>query len=147
MPIRYPPRREPRVLAIARSPTGLAFAVADPWVIRGSGFAPCSRRSEMAAIRRMVRREKPTALASPDHRFPALRRLAREFGIPFVRAPVPELPVPIASELYPELPLLAPEVLGRLAALAVSHVLHSSVPPRTYAACRLRTALRRARAP
>ena len=30
MPIRYPPRREPRVLAVATIPSGLAFAVVQP---------------------------------------------------------------------------------------------------------------------
>ena len=35
MPIRYPPRREPRVLAVSLTPKYVAFAVVDPWV----GFA------------------------------------------------------------------------------------------------------------
>lgn len=148
MPIRYPPRREPRILAVARSPNGLAFAIADPWVIRGSGHADCSRRSEASAVRRIIRREKPTAVVSTDiDLLPAVQRAAETTSIPWLRSQVPKVPVVIASELYPELPLLAPGDLGPLAALAISYVLHSTIPPRSYAACRLRSALRRARAP
>ena len=56
MPIRYPPRREPRVLALATIPAGLVFAVVDPWVVRGTGQASCGRRTRSAAILRLVRR-------------------------------------------------------------------------------------------
>jgi hypothetical protein len=146
MTIRYPPRREPRVLAVGSSPFGLDFAAADPWVVRSAGHGTCRPRSRVAALARLVRREKPTALigAGPGLRR-TLRHVGRAQGIPVVTDPVPHLPRAIATELYPELPLLAPGRLGRLAATAISAVLHAHIPPRRYEPRRHRTPARRAR--
>lgn len=146
MTIRYPPRREPRVLAIAEDPAGLAFAVADPWVVRGAGKIPCRPRSRLAAVSRLVRREKPTALAVVT---PALRRtvhrVGRAQGIPVVPDPLPDLPRAIARELYPEVPVLAPDALNSVATAAIAAVLHAPIPPRKYAPRRRHPPVRRPR--
>ncbi len=134
MPYRFPPRREPRILAVAVVVRGLAFVVVDPWVIRGSGRIHCREPSRTAALLRLVRREKPTAVVAAG---PALaraaERIARECGIAAVRRPDEEIPVDIAQELFPELPLFAPGDLSPLAALAISAVLHVTPHPRRYA--------------
>jgi hypothetical protein len=145
MTIRYPPRREPRVLAAGIAASGLAFAAADPWVLRSAGHCPCQPRSRTAALARLVRREKPTALVAADPVLvPTLRRVGRAQGVPVVIGRLPPLPRRIASELYPELPLLAPGRLGRVAVAAIATVLHASIPPR-YAPRRHRSPARRAR--
>ena len=102
-------------------------------------MAPASsrsdRRSIRAALRRLIRREKPTALVASD---PGLReklvRAARRDG-PGVVLHAPAMP-PAASprELYPELPLFAPRAAWeRVARLAIAVVLHSPVTHSTYA--------------
>jgi hypothetical protein len=134
MPIRYPPRREPRVLAVAVIPTGLAFAVVDPWIVRSTGRTRCRRHTRRAAILRLVRREKPTAITTADAALiEHITKIAKHCGIAVIKKRVPKMPVAIASDLYPELPLFAPGKLGRLAALAISAVLHVTPQSRLYA--------------
>jgi len=141
MPTRLPPRREPRVLAVAQHGNKLLWAVADPWEIRGTGSAALSARTTTLVLRRLVRREKPTLVVTADKRLKgALRRAARSLGVPMTTK-LPRLPSsPSARTPYPELCVLAPKAsLERLCRLAIAIVLHSSIPIRPYAACRNRT--------
>ncbi len=145
MPIRYPPRREPRVLAVGMISTGLAFAVVDPWVVRSTGRTRCRHRTRRAAILRLVRREKPTAIATANTPIiKIVEQVAMRCGIAVIEKRVPRLPVSIATDMFPELPLFAPGKLGRLAAMAISAVLHITPQSRHYAAARHNTAQRRA---
>ena len=146
MPIRHPPRREPRILAVGTIPNGLAFTVVDPWIIRGSGRLRCREPSRRSAILRLVRREKPTALVTADVALvvPA-SSVADRCGIAMIEKRPPRIPVPIAKDLYPELPLFAPGRLSRLAALGISAVLNLSPSSRTYAHSRHHPTQRRAR--
>jgi hypothetical protein len=134
MPIRYPPRREPRILAVDLANNGLAFVSVDPWVIRSAGRIGCRARSRSAALSRLIRREKPTAVATPSAALaPFLRRAARRLELPAVEDPLPALLPSVATDLYPELPVLAPDsALARLSAFAISAVLNARVPSRTY---------------
>jgi hypothetical protein len=147
MSIRYPPRREPRVLAVEPAPTGLAFVSVDPWGIRSAGRTSCRARSRSAALSRLIRREKPTAVATPSATLgPCLRRAARGLELPVVEGPLPPLEPSVAVDLYPELPVLAPgSALGRLAPFAISAVLNARVPSRRYAPRRHHAAQRPAR--
>lgn len=134
MPIRHPPRREPRVLAVGLIPHGLAFAVIDPWVIRSSGRMRCREPSRGAAILRLIRREKPTSIIVSDSSLaPLAEHGAKACGIGFVQKRPMRIPTPIAKELYPELPLFAPGHLSRIAALGISTVLHRNPIARKYA--------------
>lgn len=141
MPTRLPPRREPRVLAVAKRPPSLLWAVADPWELRGSGTLDCTKRSETLALRRLIRREKPTVIvAANDGLEDTVRRASRGSRVPFVRATTDLPPTRIAADLYPELPLFAPmRPLSRTARVAIATVLHSFPPPRPYAPRRHRT--------
>jgi hypothetical protein len=134
MPIRYPPRREPRVLAVDLADKGLAFVSVDPWMIRSAGRTSCRPRSRSDALSRLIRREKPTAVATPSVALaPSVRRAARRLELPVVEGPLPALLPSVAADLYPELPVLAPDpALARLSAFAISAVLNARVPSRTY---------------
>jgi len=146
MNITHPPRREPRVLALAVTPKGLHFACADPWHLRSAGPVRCTNHSKSAALLRVARREKPTALFSPDDSLgDVLQDIARVTGAVVIPGPLPHLPVHIARDLYPDLPLVAPGSLGLIAALAISAVLNGTVRPRTYASHRHPTPIRRNR--
>lgn len=134
MPIRTPPRREPRVLAIAGSRYGLRFVVADPWEIRSAGLAPCNRASRGVALHRLIRRENPTALAGTRAIRGELRRVSRGVGLGVVTRDLPTLPLAVAADLYPELPLMAPaKATKHVAVRAIAAVLHANIPPRKYA--------------
>ncbi len=133
MPIRYPPRREPRVLAIALTAGRIAFAVADPWVVRGTGQRPCSARARPDAVARLVCREKPTTIVAANPAAEHWLRRRKSLAIPIVERPRAHLPRQVASELYPELPLLAAGRLGPVAAVAIATVLHTNPPSRQYA--------------
>jgi len=135
MAVLRPPRREPRILAVASSKHGIAWAVADPWELRGSGTTPCRCRSRRLAIVRLLRREKPTAIVTEDRAIRRLvARIARLSRLAIVGEALPELAEQIAGELYPELRLRAPtRILARLALLAIRAALHSEPKPRTYA--------------
>lgn len=146
MPFRYPPRKEPRVLAVGKIRNGLAFTVIDPWVIRGSGRMHCREPSHRAAILRLVRREKPTMVVTSDADLVEPSQVvAKTCGITIVTKRPPHIPIAIATDLYPDLPLFAPGRLSRLAALGISAVLNLSPSPRTYAHSRHNPAQRRAR--
>jgi hypothetical protein len=131
MPTYRPPRREPRVLAITRSRSGLLFASVDPWEIRSTGRV--ARDAPVAAaLRRLVRQEKPSLVALS----PALRRSlgAEALPIPVARLPAAPVAVQIASALYPDIALMAPRPAhARLCRLAVSLVLGGDIPKRPYA--------------
>ena len=89
-------------------------------------------------------REKPTAITTADTSLlEIVSHVATQCGIAFLKKRAPKLPVAIASELYPELPLFAPGRLGRLAALGISAVLNRIPSPRTYASTRHNPAERR----
>jgi hypothetical protein len=134
MPIRFPPRREPRILSVATIQNGLIFTVVDPWVIRGSGRLRCREPSYRSAMIRLVRREKPTAIVTNDVALTeAARTVASHCGIAMITKRPPRIPVSIAKDLYPELPLFAPGRLSRLAALGISAVLNRTTSHRTYA--------------
>jgi hypothetical protein len=144
MTVRHPPRREPRVLAVSLAPTGLHFACADPWVVRSAGPIRGTIRSRTAALLRVARREKPTALFSTDASLELqIKSVARITGAVVIAGPLPHLPVHVARDLYLDLNLVAPGSLGPIAALAISAVLHGTVPSRTYANHRHPTPLRR----
>lgn len=138
MQTHYPPRREPRVLAVLPARRGLAFAVVDPWEIRAAGIERCGPESIAYAIVRLVRREKAVAIAcGRKSLLPAVKRAAAVTRIGFVAEPPPTLPVGIAADLYPELAVHAPtKRLKNAAAVAIAAVLHSNIPSRKYAACR-----------
>lgn len=134
MPTLYPPRREPRALAISVLPAVIAYAVVDPWEIRASGAVSCRPRSRLAAILRLLRREKPTMIVTVGQALsPVLGRAARTADVPVAQARPPPLPVPVARELYPELATLVAPKLHPLAALAIAAVLHAPHLPRSYA--------------
>ena len=144
MPIAHPPRREPRVLALTRVPRGVCFAVIDPWNVRSSGVCHIARRSEPSAIRRLIARERPTALTARDEALlPALRRAITGTGVGIVTGTLPTLPVAVARDLYPELGRFAPtRALQRAAVRAIAAILHGNIPTRLYASSRQRTVLR-----
>lgn len=141
MPLRFPPRREPRVLALVRVDRGFHYATADPWELRGTGSVDCEARALAPSIARLVRREKPTIAVtrSPALREP-MRRACRRYGIAVGAVRHPGVPLPIARDLYPELPLRAPtpslEVAG---ALAIAAVLYAKNTHRHYAPRRKRS--------
>jgi len=141
--ILQPPRREPRVLAVARVPRGLTFAVIDPWTVRAAGTCFIARGTEHWSLRRLIRRERPTACASSSPELLAALRLAtRGTGVGIVTGALPTLPVPVAAELFPELELHAPtRAQKRVAVLAIAAVLHGNIPTRPYATARQRTLL------
>lgn len=132
MPCSYPPRREPRILAIVPCRGGIAWVVVDPWEIRGAGTA--RTQSRQATVRRLMRREKPSALvtsAASLHRI-----LARGGGRmdPTLLAPrSPNIPPEIARDLYPEFDLYATTPSVRLAAsLAITTCIYAPIPTRSY---------------
>jgi hypothetical protein len=128
------------VLAVSRSPTGLRFAVADPWELRTASAVDCREVSLGPALLRIARREKPTLLVVGDGSHDAaLRRPAARValwaGIAIMTQGLPALPQMIAQDMYPELPLRAPSPeLAKIAALAISAVLYAErpVPSRHY---------------
>lgn len=135
MPTFRPPRREPRLLAVAITRAGIAFAVADPWEVRSAGTVASTARARRLVLVRLVRREKPTAIVAEGR---AIRRLAaavgRELGLAVVPPPLPTLPIRTARDLYPELPIHAPtSALERLAVLAIAAVLNAEPTSRLYA--------------
>jgi hypothetical protein len=138
MPTRFPPRREPRVLAVARTDTRLFWAVVDPYELRGTGELECSERAESRMLRRLIRREKPTVITTADGRLAEkAERIARGSLVPFVAPPAAHRPRRVDAELYRELPLFAPRRgLARVAALAIATVLQSPIPRRPYAKSR-----------
>lgn len=130
-----PPRREPRLAAIALRERKLVWVVCDPFEIRSAGELPITRRALRDAIHRLVKREKPTVIASPDHALgEELTPMFRRLGLSIVAGRFPPLPVPVASELYPELPIHCPtRALAKLATVALSAMLHAPRQPRHYA--------------
>lgn len=133
MPIHRPPRREPRVIAIARTRTRLSFVTVDPWEVRSSGSLPLGRSLRHALVR-LFRLEKPTAFTISGAFLRRAITKIREVTVPLVAAPT-ELPeASVAADLYPELVLMATRPTHRrLARLAIAVVLAGDIPPRTYA--------------
>lgn len=138
---RLPPRREPRVLALSRSPTGIRYAVADPWELRSAGGIQCRDASVGPSLLRIARREKPTLIVVGSGPGDAalkrpIARVALRLRIAMVTQALPGLPLAIAQDLYPELPLRAPSPeVATVASLAISAVLYAErpVPSRHYA--------------
>jgi hypothetical protein len=123
------------VLALIRAPTGLHYATADPWELRSVGTLACNDRLLRHAIARLVRKEKPSSIVagSPSLRFPA-KYAAKTFGIRVLDAPSEIPPIPVASDLYPELGLRATSAaLVKVARLAIASVLYNPVSSRRYA--------------
>jgi hypothetical protein len=146
MPLRKPPRREPRVLALGRDQRHILWATVDAWEIRSAGRVVRRARSERPAITRLVRREKPTALVIQDAALrEAVHAVARARRLPVIEPAPAAIPVDVAADLYPEFTLQCPSGdLARLAALALSSVLHADPPSRSYAPRRNRPARRAA---
>lgn len=143
MTTRYPPRREPRVLALIPAPYVTRWAVADPWEIRGAGCTRSFNLPRATLLARLVRREHPTVIVVPRASIPRFRAAARMLGVAIVPASFPKLPARIAADLYPEFWLHAPSRPLRQAVLqAASAVLHGQFPPRHYATSRHRPLLR-----
>ena len=133
MPIRTPPRREPRVLAAAGSRHGLRFAVVDPWEVRSAGLVKCDRASRVDALRKLIRREKPTALAGTPSIRAELCEAFTESRLGVVTRDFPTLPPPVAADLYPELVLVAPKIATQQVVVrAIAAVLHANIPTRHY---------------
>lgn len=144
MTFRYPPRREPRVLAIAPDSHRLLWVVADPWEIRGAGRPRCSIRAQPSAVLRLARRERPTVIVAAHRNFKRLRHVLADLGVPFLPISFPIAPDPIVAELFPEIALHATtRALRKVAVAAVSAVLHGQFPSRNYATSRNKTILRR----
>lgn len=131
------------MLAATRVVGGVAFAVADPWNVRAAGTIRIPRAAFSWALRRLIRRERPTAVFAPGPELVNAARVAsRGISVGIVTGSLPTLPVAIASDLYPELQLHAPtRALQRVAVLAIAAVLHGNVPTRKYATTRHRTPL------
>jgi hypothetical protein len=142
MPIRLPPRREPRVLALVRSRNGFHYATADPWEVRSAGRVTCHGRALTPAVARLAQREKPTLLVtrSPSLLAP-MRRAAKRMGVA-AQGDRLQIPLPsIAEDLYPELRMRAPTpALAQVATLAIAAVLYARAPSRRYAPRRNRPA-------
>ncbi|MFI5300416.1 MAG: hypothetical protein ACHREM_20195 [Polyangiales bacterium] len=130
-----PPRREPRVLALARSRRQLLWVVVDPYEVRAAGDVDVRAASVAAAVRRLLHREKPTLVAMPKLALALdIRALVEARGLPLVSGRMPPLPVDVATELFPELPLhCSSPRLASLAAYAIATTLHAPHQPRRYA--------------
>lgn len=120
---------------MSRVAHGLHWAVADPWEVRGAGRTPCRARSERLAIVKLIRREKPTAVACETKRLrTSVHQVAKVNGVATVDEPPPVLEAELARDLYPEAAIRAPtDALLRLASVAISAVLHADIPTRRYA--------------
>jgi hypothetical protein len=145
MTILRPPRREPRALALVQTAHGIAFAVVDPWELRSCGVERCGPLARQLAIRRIIRREKPTVVTANTPPLIRLAGLATEhLRVPVV---VPDLPLPpsdIARDLVRGMAYQAPtRVLQKVVGLALATVLHSQETHRTHAP-RIHPTLRRA---
>jgi len=135
MPLRLPPRREPRALALVRSQAGFSYAVADPWELRSAGSILCRDLTLGPAVARVIRREKPTLVVTHDRELkgPA-ERAAKRLGITATDAGLPNLPLVIATDLFPELRMRAPTPsLSKAGVLAIAAVLYAESPSRNYA--------------
>jgi hypothetical protein len=131
-----PPRREPRVLAIARISDAILWAVVDPFEVRSTGTTPITtERAIPRAVRRLVKCTKPTVIATLDHDLAkTITSTARRLGLPLVADRFPSLPAAIAADLFPEFPTQCPtKPLARLATHAIAVVLHAPIHPRKYA--------------
>lgn len=128
-------RREPRVLALALARHSLLAVVADPFEIRSAASTPIRRRTLTDAVRRLAKREKPTVItAQTPELAQAIAPVAEELGLGVATGRYPRLPVSVAADLYPELPLHCPTPrLARLATFALSMILHAPDHPRKYA--------------
>ena len=92
------------MLAVVVTNSGIGWASADPWEIRGAGVCRCRPAARRAAILRLLRREKPTAIVRADRRFSCVvTGAARLAKLPVLEAALPVLAETIASDLYPEL--------------------------------------------
>jgi hypothetical protein len=123
------------VLALVRHRAGFSYAVADPWELRSVGSIRCRALSFGPAVARVIRREKPTLVFVRDRELkgPA-KRAAKRLGIAATDADLPNLPPPIAEDLFPELRMRAPTPsLSRAGVLAINAVLYADSPPRKYA--------------
>ena len=135
MPLRLPPRREPRVLALVRTQVGFSYAVADPWELRSVGSVGCRALILGPAVLRVIRREKPTLVVARDRelRGPAARA-AKRLGITATDAGLQNLPPAVAAEMFPELPMRAvTPSRSRAGVLAIAAVLYADSSPRKYA--------------
>ncbi len=128
------------MLAVVHARDGLLFATVDPWEIRSVGEVNPRPGSQVLPLRRLVRREKPTAIVAGTPRLAqTFGRAARVVGVPVLRPPPSAISGPWARALYPELPIYAPtRALEGVARLAIAAVLHSPIPARTYAVTRRR---------
>jgi len=133
MPIRTPPRREPRVLAVTGSKHGLNFAVVDPWEVRAAGIVQCTGTTRVDILAKLMRREKPTALVGTRSLRTSLLEASRPNKLGVVTQDFPRLPLAVAAELYPELPMMAPgRAAQRVVVRAIAAVLHANIPTRNY---------------
>lgn len=145
MTILRPPRREPRAAALAEHADGIAFAIADAHELRSCAIERCRPAARGLAIRRIIRREKPTIVTA---RSPSLvkvaTRAARGLRLPVVDGSALPLPPPdCARDLLPGMAYQAPtRALEAVVRLALATVLHAEETHRTYAH-RNRSALRR----
>lgn len=139
MPLRFPPRREPRVLGLIRSRDGFHYATADPWELRSAGTVACRDRALSACLAKTVRREKPTAVAAKGDLRSAAARAARLRGAALIETDLPKLRRDVARQMYPELPMRAPSRdLEKVATLAIAAVLYAETSSRRYAPTRHR---------
>jgi hypothetical protein len=146
--IHHAPRREPRVLALNITGARLAFVVSDLLEMRSSGDDAATARSLRLTLRRLIRRERPTAIVASGSGARHLRAVTGGL-IPVVAPPRNPLPFSVVGDVYPEAFAFAPTLrLRRLASYAVTTLARSTFPSRRYAKSRRpRTPLRRQRCP
>jgi hypothetical protein len=141
------PRREPRILALSLAGSTLAWVCADLYELRSSGEQRLRGRSTRPALRQLVARERPSAIAAESK---ALRvALARITGreLPLVDPPTRLIPFSVLADLYPEASLFAPTPrLERLARQAVT-VSTRELPSRHYATSRQPSVIHPTRSP
>jgi hypothetical protein len=125
-------RREPRVLALSSRDDSIAYVVVDLIEFRSSGEEPTTPRTKRLHLRRLVLRERPTAIVS-DTSAPTLARSNRD-RVPRVPKPHRLLPFRAVAAAYPEARVFAPtERLERLARIAVTSLARGAFPSRRYA--------------
>ena len=136
MTILRPPRREPKALAVDLHPKGICLAVCTPWNLGNCGVQRCRDPNRALALRRIIRRERPTALTTLNATLvPLLDEAGKSFRLPVVDAHA--LPLPrfdVARDLFPEVVIVAPtHRLKAVARLAIAAVLHAEPTSRNYA--------------
>ena len=133
MPCRHAPRREPRVLALALDSRGIRFAVVDLFEVRATGELKTNRSHVALELRRLLAREKPTAIVATTPRGLRLAQYAR-LRIPLLQLPPRRRSGRALLALYPEASLFGPtRRMQALLATAITALLYAPKISRRYA--------------